>query len=101
MPRQFIYILFRFEYNSKGVPVEKLIVCSTDKQLLINHHKTHFSTTAKQNDFSAPLVRRKPREVAVFSRNGGPYFGYYIDERELLSTTPQTKRKPNTSRSKS
>lgn len=91
---QFIYTLFRFEYNSKGVPIEKLILCSSEKQLLVTHHKTHFGTTAKQTDLSGPLVRYKPKEVAFFSR-GGTYFGYYIDKVELLTTARRVERKSN------
>lgn len=92
---QFIYALFRFEYNSKGVPIEKLILCSSEKQLLVTHHETHFGATAKQTDLSGPLVRHKPKEVSSFSRNGGPYFGYYIDKVELLTTARRVERKSN------
>ena len=92
---QFVYILFRFEYNAKGVPIEKLVICSSDKQLLVEYHETNFGTTAKKTDLSAPLVRRKPKEVSSFSRNGGPYFGYYIDKRELLTTARRVERKSN------
>lgn len=93
MMQSFVYALFRFEYNVKGVPIEKLVLCSSEEQPLIDHHRRKFSRPQKRIDLSGPLVRYKPKNVALFSKDGGPYFGYYIDKVRLLATTPRTERK--------